>query len=365
MKPLTVAMTPSFFYEGDNLLRAQLRCLADQSAKDFTVLLVDSHYGKRRSYSRELAEKYNLDIVHVPYQPNLRIAKTLDCAIFNAAYCYSESPKIVRLSCWRFVKPDFTETCLNSFTNIDFRFHNCEAPSADLAHPETDHNTLIWDTDSDEVRWRNVPTSASSPGAAWGSESDHDEPEALLPSNCYGNIMIFRSQWLALNGCDETFTNTAHYEDIDFCVRARRANMRGRQVAHKMYRLHHRYGAHSARANVMPDYSFRKPCDACSAAIYVLEPNRFDLQARRARGEIDFRESDGVWVCKECLLCGPNYSRDPSEHLHSHSRVRSLVMPEYKIGRNLTALVDDMDGKRIEEKVELFTRSWEDPRYYS
>ena len=35
MKPLTVAMTPSFFYEGDNLLRAQLKCLSKQKAKDF------------------------------------------------------------------------------------------------------------------------------------------------------------------------------------------------------------------------------------------------------------------------------------------------------------------------------------------
>jgi hypothetical protein len=132
-----------------------------------------------------------------------------------------------------------------------------------------------------------------------------------------------------------------------------------------MYRLHHRYGAHSGRSNTLPDYSFREPCAACATALYVLEPNRFNLKARKDRGEIDFRESDGVWVCRECLLCGPNYHNDPSEHLHNHSRTRALVLSEYKIGRNLNTLVADMDGKRTEEKVEIFTRSWEDQRYYT
>lgn len=363
MRPLTVAMTPSFFYEGDNLLRAQLRCLSEQKVKDFSVLLVDSHYSKRKSYSTELAEHYGLNIIHVPYQPNLRVAKKLDCAIFNAGYCYSESPRIVRLSCWRFVRPDFTEICLNSPANIDFRFHNCEAPSPEFAHTETDHNTLIWNTDSDEVRWQNVPPSSSSPGARWGGESDSNASAGLLPLNCYGNVMIFRDQWLSLNGCEETFTNTAHYEDIDFCIRARRAGLQGSRVAHKMYRLHHRYGGHSGRANILPDHSFREPCEACAAAIYVLEPNRFDLPARESRGEIDVR--DGAWVCRKCLLCGPYYRNDPAEHLNNHGRTRSLVFPEYKIGRNLNTLVADMDGKRIEEKVEIFTRSWEDARYYT
>lgn len=364
MRPLTVAMTPSFFYEGDNLLRAQLRCLSEQRAKDFSVLLVDSHYSKRKSYSNELAEHYGLDIIHVPYQPNLRIAKKLDCAVFNAAYCYSESPRIVRLSCWRFVRPDFTEVCLNSATNIDFRYHNCEAASPESAHAETDHNTLIWDTDSDEVRWGAVPSLSNSPGARWGPDSDTDEPAKLLPLNCYGNVMVFRDQWLSLNGCEETFTNTVHYEDIDFCIRARRAGLQGSRVAHKMYRLHHKYGAHSGRANIPPDHAFREPCGACAYALSVPAPIRFDLQARKDRGELDVREGDGVWVCRECLLCGPYYHSDPSEHLDSHSRIRSLVLPGYKIGRNLNVLVEDMDGKRIEEKVEIFTRSWEDPRYY-
>lgn len=365
MKPLTVAMTPSFFYEGDNLLRAQLRCLSEQKAKDFDVLLVDSHYSKRKAYSRELAEKYGLNIIHVPYQPNTRVAKTLDCAVFNAGYCYSESPRIVRLSCWRFVRPDFTEACLNSSTNLDFRFHNCEAPSPEFAHPETDHNTKIWNTDSDEVHWGSVPTRSNEPGARWGPDSDVDEPAGLLPSNCYGNIMIFRDQWLSLNGCDETFTNVAHYEDIDFCIRARRAGLQGGRTAHKMYRLHHRYGGHSGRANIAPDYAFRPPCALCAAALYVPRPSRFDLRGRFDRREIHVFGDYGVWVCKDCLLCGPLYHDDPAEHLHTHTRTRALVLPEYKIGRNLNTLVADMDGKRIEEKVELYARSWEDSRYYT
>lgn len=358
-------MTPSFFFEGDNLLRAQLRCLSEQTAKDFSVLLVDSHYSKRKSHMNELSAKYGLDILHVPYRPNTRVAKMLDCAVFNAGYCYSESPRIVRLSCWRFVRPDFTRICLDAPDNIDFRFHNCEASSPEFARQETGHNTQIWDVDSDEVRWENIPTSAVEPGARWGLDSDSDQPAGPIPLNCYGNVMIFRDEWLALNGCDETFTNVAHYEDIDFCIRARKAGLRASRSAHKMYRLHHWYGSHSGRANAVPDHAFRVPCPPCMAAMHVLEPNRFDLRSRLRKGEIDVRWDDGVWVCPECLLCGPWYHNDQAEHLNTHDRTRALVLPDYMIGRNLNTLAADMDGKSLEEKFEIFTRSWEDPRYYT
>ena len=88
MKPLTVAMTPSFWDDAHMLLRAQLRCLAEQRNRDFDVMLVDPHYRKRRTVVPELAEIYGLEIAHIPYEPNVHVAKKLDCAIFNAAYCY-------------------------------------------------------------------------------------------------------------------------------------------------------------------------------------------------------------------------------------------------------------------------------------
>lgn len=349
------------------MLRAQLRCLAEQSNKDFDVFIIDPHFSKRSSYMGELASKYRLNIRHLPYHPNTRVAKMLDCQIFNAPYLFSESPRIVRYSCWRFVRPDFTDACLTSQTNVDFRFHSCEAPTKELQHPETRHNVAIWDMTSDVVHWDKVPTKAGMPGATWGHDSDVDEPAGLFRRNCYGNYMIFRDQWLAMNGTNEAVFSLAHFEDLDFCVRARNAEMQCTRKAGKMARLDHFYGGFSGRANIKPDVEFKKPCPACEKAAYTLEPNRFDWPRRAAVGEIELFERDRAWVCKTCFLCGPMYSKDPVEHLgqiEARKITQAPILSRYKIGRNLRILASDMDGKSLSEKVEIFERSYHDERYF-
>lgn len=367
--PLTVSMTPAFYYLGDWLFRAQLRCLSEQTAKDFDVLVVDPHYSIRAPYMAELAVHYGLHIVHVPYRPNQNIAKRLDCAVFNAAYCYSESPRIVRYSCWRFVRPDWTEICLNSQTNVDFYFHNCQPtnPTGRDDNSGSNHDTKIWDTGSDVVHWDQIPKHARLPGAAWGKESDLDSPAAVFPPNCYGNYMVLRSEWLAINGNDEVFTNTAHYEDMDFCHRAGNAGMKCERRAHKLYRLHHWYGSHSGRANIPPDYAFKRNCDACETACQVIEPKRFDLKTRIQKGELHIFQDDQVWVCKTCHLSGPIYHENCGEHtgfIVKSGRIKSTIIPRFKIGRNLAILTADMDGKPLADKVAIYNDSWTNPKYY-
>ncbi len=366
--PLTVGMTPAFFYPNDFLFKAQLRCLSEQTNKDFGVVVIDPHYSKRKDYMAELAAHYKLAITHVPYRPNTLIAKNLDCAVFNAPYLFSESPRIVRYSCWRFVRPDFTDTCLTSKTNVDFRFHSCEAPTKELQHPETNHNSAIWDMNSDVVNWDAVPSRAGEKGATWGHDSDVDEPATLFPRNAYGNYMVFRWQWLEINGTNEAVTNVCHYEDMDFCVRARNAGMQCSRRAHRLYRLHHWYGNHSGRANIVPDVQFKKACPACEKACQTLEPNRFNWPSRAAAGEIDLAERDRAWVCKTCFLCGPMYSQDPVEHMgqiEARKITQAPILTKYKIGRNLRTLASDMDGKSLPEKVEIFERSYSSERYYT
>lgn len=360
-------MTPAFYYEGDNLLRAQLRCLSHQVMKDFDVLLVDPHFSKRKDSVKEMAEKYMLNVVHIPYFPNQLIAKRLDCAVFNAPYCFSESQRIVRYSCWRFVRDDFTKTCVESSTNVDFRFHSCDPATPEDAHPLTNHNKKIWDMSSDFVDWSSVPSSCENPVAKWGPDADKDEPEQIFPRNAYGNYMVFRDQWISINGADEVFTNTAHYEDIDFCIRARNKGMTAIRKSHKIYRLHHYYGPHSGRANIVPDNVFKKCCDECEKACHVLEPKRFDIQNRLSLGEIEIIEKHKVWVCKKCHLSGPVYHSDAGEHcnhVESSKAIKSAIIPKYKIGRNLEILISDMDGKSLSDKIDIFKDSWENSRYY-
>lgn len=366
-RPLTVSMTPAFMMPGDMLLRAQLRCLSEQAAKDFTVLIVDHHYSKRVGYMDELRAKYKLDIVHVPYAPNPHVGKRLDCAIFNAPYLYSESPRIVRYSCWRFVKPDFTKVCLESPTNVDFYFHSVKAPSLEYAHPKTDHNMLVWDMASDRVNWAEMPVKHSDPGATWGTASDSDEPAGLFRRNCYGNYLVFRDQWLAINGCEEAITSCVHWEDQDFCIRARNARMVCTRKHGLLYRLNHHYGGFAGRANIPPDQEFKKPCDACAKAYDVLEPNRFDLKKRVAAGELDLFADGTVWVCKTCLFAGPVYHANEAEYLdviENKKRTQSNTIAEYKLGRRLRRLAGDMDRKPLARKIEIFNESYSSERYY-
>jgi len=236
-----------------------------------------------------------------------------------------------------------------------------------MRNPETNHNIAIWDMRSDVVNWDAVPSRAGEKGATWGHDSDMDEPATLFPKNAYGNYMVFRDQWLAINGTNEAVTNSCHYEDMCFCVQARNAGMQCSRKAHKLYRLHHWYGSHSGRANIVPDVQFKKPCAACEMASGVLEPNRWDWIGRAARGELELFERDRAWVCKTCFLCGPMYSKDPVEHLgaiETRGITQAPILTKYKIGRNLRILARDMDGKSLAEKVEIFQLSYSDERYY-
>lgn len=363
-------MTPAFMVgDGDWLLRAQLRCLSEQKFKDFDVVVIDPHYSKRVGYMGELAALYKLNIIHVPYRPNQRVASRLDCAVFNAAYLFSESPRIVRYSCWRFVRPDFTRICVESKTNVDFRFHSIAPPefagrddSNDTNHPQS-----IWKPGSDAVNWNAIPTKAGIDGATWGADSDIDAPETLMPLNAYGNYCISRKDWFSINGTDEVFTRTAHYEDMDFTQRAHNAGIKCERKAHILYRLSHNYGTHSGRSNQPTDHPLTKNCDECEKACHVLEPKRFDIERRLLKNEIECFPEHKVWVCRKCLLSGPIYHTGCHEHtewIKGSRRIQATIIKKHLIGRNLRILAQDMDGKSLPEKVEIFDRSYHDERYY-
>lgn len=366
--PLTVAMTPSFRFGGNDdwLLRAQLKCLSEQAFKEFDVVLIDSHYNKRWRYIPELAAHYNLRLIHIPYTPNLRVAKKLDCAIFNAPYLFSESTRIVRYSCWRFVKPNFTQACVDAKHCVDFYFHNFEPPTRDSMHQVTNHDMRVWDMKSDVVHWDAIPKKGGIPGAAWTSHSDRDEPPQPFPLNCCGNYMVPREDWLNLNGCDEAIFSSEHWEDQDFCLRANLAGLKCERRSHIQYRAHHLYGAMSGRANETPDFGeFRKLCPQCEAVEYTPKPHRRELIRRIGNGEL--WANGRVWVCKTCFYCGPIFHADEGEysrHIRDKRITRSNIIPEFKLGRNLRRLAEDMDGKSLSEKVEIFNGSYDSPRYY-
>jgi hypothetical protein len=52
------------------------------------------------------------------------------------------------------------------------------------------------------------------------------------------------------------------------------------------------------------------------------------------------------------------------EFIRNKSSYKSTIIPKYKIGRNLQILTEDMKGKTIQEKVDIYNDSWTNGRYY-
>jgi GT2 family glycosyltransferase len=212
--------------------------------------------------------------------------------------------------------------------------------------------------DSDNVNWSAIPK-INEPGCSWTEHSEKDEPRQIMPLNCYGNYMISRNEWIELNGCDEVFTNNEHWEDQDFCIRAKKFGSHCSRFSKKMFRLHHYYGSHSGRSNIKPDYQFKSPCDSCNKAQYTYAPNRFDIKNRIDKGEIEIFEEDQIWVCKNCHLSCTIWHNDVSESyrfIENKKSYKSTIIPKYKIGRNLAILVEDMRGKSLQEKIEIYIK---------
>lgn len=382
--PISVSMTPSFYDDEHILLRAQLKCLSVQTNKDFDVWLIDPHYQKRKSVVPELAEKFCLDIKHVPYTPCTRVAKILDCAIFNAAYMYSQAPVNVRYSCYRFVRPNFTEVIANrpEGVNVDFGML-AVGPSL---YPDTKHTAhkRVWNFESEDVNWDQIPTKSgylpdgTESGdrafelGGWPTFMDDDTGVTDVPLNVYGNIAWHRDQWIDLNGTNEVFTNSSHWEDLDFDCRALVAGQKIFRKSHVMYRLYHLYGTFSQRSNVEVDVPLKKPCKTCyDIAIrnFSVEDYGFRVQMAVSSGHFELFEEIGIWVCKKCLLAGCVYGAGgPNDYLDLVTKrkdKKATILRKYKIGRNLAALSSRMDAcKCLQSKVDVFNSSWDDESFY-
>ena len=384
--PVSVSMTPAFYDTHHRLLQAQLRCLKEQTVKDFDVWLIDPHYEKRKWVVPEIAQKFKLDIKHVPYAPNIRIGKVLDCAIFNAAYVYSRSPINVRFSCYRFVRPEFIERILEVpiGVNADFYFHSIGPCLIERSEgKEVFHkHTKVWNDSMDYADWEFVPTKSGKNDrdhylgdpdlslADWPIWMDLDSYIQTVPDNLYGNIAWNRDQWLALNGTNEVVTNFVHWEDMDFDVRSGNARQTVKRMSNLLYRLWHHYGAYAQRSNVPVDVPYTKPCGRCGSVHSNTGEEDLErrLKERIDLGEVEVFPDQLAWVCKDCLTSGPVSKLDGKDYwsiLRGEKRTQAPIIKKHKIGRNLQILANDMDARSsLDGKIEVFNSSWEDPRYY-
>jgi len=394
--PLTIGMTPAFYDEKHMLLQAQLKCLQSQTFKDFDVWLIDPHYEKRKDIIPEFAEKYKLNIFHVPYSPNPNIAKRLDCAIFNAVYCYSRAPRIVRLSCYRFVKNNFCEEIMNVQVNVNMDFYSfnvgpCMKEEQERLRgnmiPHTKHE-IVWNFESDNINWENIP---DRPGcnidgtwnedeslslARWSEASEIETGLIPFPLNAYGNIMFWRENWLNINGTNEVFTNHDHWEDVDLDIRSNIADQYAVRKPKLMYRLFHYHGGFSQRSNIEVDVKCKEQCENCKYFLKYANSmkDRKDrwrmFEMREKIREIKLFRDENIWYCNKCGLSGAmwgweNGESDYIDNIKQNGLYKATIIPEIKIGRNIRRLVGDMDKKsNIQDKLEIYNSSWDLDKYY-
>ena len=381
--PISVSMTPAFFDENHMLLKAQLNCLSNQTIKDFDVYLIDPHYQKRKTVIPELAEKYKLDIKHIPYIPNTHISKLLDCSIFNAGYCYSTSQINVRYSCYRFVRPTFIETICNAPKNInvDFYYLAIGPDHEELKnHLIPSNHKRIWNFESDDINWNKIPTISQSNNFesmslfSWNNYQQYtmDTDIIDIPVNLYGNIAWNRDQWISINGTNEVITNFSHWEDLDFVTRSKLADHKVIRRTDQMYRLYHTYGAYSQRSNVQVDVPIRDICEKCMSVRYNHSDYDYEVKLNNGIKNNNYHMyyDDHIWVCKECKLSGPVYTGEKSidyylSYIRSKKLINSPIIKEHLIGRNLKILSDKMDKETtIEGKFEIYNDSWKNYYYY-
>lgn len=382
--PITVSMTPSFFDENHMLLRTQLKCLAEQTVKDFDVYLIDVHYQKRKNIIPELALKFNLDIKHIPYTPNVRYAKIYDCSIFNAGYLFSKAKINVRYSCYRFARPTFIEKIVQTPQNVNVDFYfKCLGPCANEIKNKLipEKHKKIWNFKNEDINWNLIPDKKEINNIQneikslynWDENSEIDTKIIDIPLNLYGNIAWNRDQWLFLNGTNEVITNACHWEDIDFDMRANLAGQKVIRYAHQLYRLFHDYGNFAQRSNIEVDIPYKKPCHQC---IDVVKHNsgdeeyEFKLFKRIKNNDYDLFYNDHIWVCKNCNLSGPVYTKEKGidfyiSYIRENKLIQSPILDKYLIGRNLKILSEKMDReKSLKNKIEIFNESWSNIYFY-
>lgn len=381
--PISVSMTPAFYDESHILLQAQLKCLSNQTIKDFDVYLIDPHFQKRKDIIPELATKYKLDIKHIPYVPNVYISKLIDCSIFNAGYCYSKSPINVRYSCYRFVRPTFIETILNApkNINIDFYYLAIGPDSEEIKNNITPSNhKRIWNFESDDIDWNKIPTLAQSNNFesmslfSWNNYQHYtiDTDIIDVPVNLYGNIAWNRDQWLSINGTNEVITNFSHWEDLDFNTRSKLADHKVVRRIDQMYRLYHSYGNYSQRSNVQVDVPLRNVCEKCMSVYQNHSEYDYEMKLNNRIKNNDYYMyyDSHIWICKTCKLSGPVYTGEKNidyylSYIRNQKLINSPIIKDHLIGRNLKILSEKMDKETtIENKFEIYNDSWKNYYYY-
>jgi hypothetical protein len=371
-------MSPYYLIDDDNLLKSQLFNLNYQTRKIFEVIIPDPHY-KKRSWINNFSNQLKYNVVHFPYESNLKTPKMFDYGIFNDGVLMSSSNKIITFQDWRFVHHSLCDILLNfeSMWFVGFTYQTCNRETHDensIKIEKMEAHKLYNTGFFPEIKYETTYTNT-------------------FHNPSWGHYCINKELWMQINGIDEVATNTRHYADLDMncrlqeCYRRKGWTPNIPMLKNVMVRMNHRKGGLFGSSHVQVDYEVNNSFNNCcfiktnsmndkNFVEHTLEkvrkqewiklyevPYSEKFKRTNTNPNLDTNHSTIGFQCKNCGVIAETphwYEKSPE------ARVSSLLgigIGNIKLGRNLNKINKAFANKTFEEKIKILRNSWYEPEF--
>jgi hypothetical protein len=369
-------MAPFYLVDDDKLMRSQLINLNYQTNKNFEVVIPDPHY-KKRSWLNDFVNSLGYNVVHFPYESNLKTPKMFDYGILNDGALMSSSNKIVVFQDWRYVHHNAVEI-IKGFGQswfITFWWQACYRDKVG-----TNEFSLQVSTQDADAMYEQGIYPAVNCEISYSNSFNY-------PAS-WGHYCMDRVLWMQINGIDEVATNTRHAADLDISCRLqefwRRRNWTPNipVIKHIMVRLNHNKGGLFGGSSVPLDYEINNKYMSCcftrtgemndkAFANYTVEkirngewiklyetPYSDHFKKNNTNPELDSKYATIGFQCKNCGVIGemPHWW-DKSPEARASSLI-GIGSGEIKLGRNLLAIHYAICNETFENKVKVLRNSW-------
>lgn len=366
-------MSPYYLVDEDKLMRSQLLNLNNQTKKIFEVVIPDPHY-KKRGWIADFATKLNYNLIHFPYESNLKTPKMFDYGIFNDGVLMSSSNKIITFQDWRFVHHSLCDILRQFKSNwfVGFTWQLC--------HRENQGESTIRMTKIEANRLYDSGIFPCLPYEITNTNSFHN------PS--WGHYCIDKNLWMQINGIDEVATNTRHYADLDMncrlqeCYRRKGWSVNIPMIKNVMARIYHHKGGLFGSSSVQVDYEVDNSFNDCcfirtgwmnDKAFVEYAAEKINKQEWKKLYEVPYSDDFKRHNCNpnldtnyctigfQCNKCGVIAETPHWYEKSPQARVSSLIGigdGDVKLGRNLNKISQSLQNKNFEEKVKILRNSW-------
>jgi hypothetical protein len=371
-------MAPFYLIGDDELLKSQLLNLNNQTDKSFEVIIPDPHYSKRK-WIKEFCENLEYNLIHYKYETNFKIPRTFDYGIFNNSSLISNSENLIMFQDWRFCHHNLIERLKKTkyeFIGFYWQVLYTEESPISTHHPKS---TIEISTVDSKILYE------------VGTFPPIDIEENIVNTfhnSCWGHYCISKKLWMEINGIDEVSTNTRHYADLDINTRLQEYFRRNNKIIeipmlkNVMLRLMHNRGNFFGGSNIELDYKINNEHSKCCfvrtsemndkmfthyvvdkikngeySKLYEVEYSE-DFKNNNKNESLDDEYSIIGFQCNKCKVVGETphwYEKSPNCRVES---MFDIGTDNFKIGKNIKSVNNNLLDKTIQKKIELVTNYW-------